>query len=411
MHEVIKRNLGYKIVSLLLAILFWLWVTNQNQASSQTLNGDQTLTVPLVTKNLPVNSMVMTKLPSVRVRLQGSNPSVNVKDLYAYIDLSGTTPGEHPYDVKMDPIPGVQIKELTPQQVTLHIDTVQEKMLPVQANISGSPAEGKEVGNPILKPSVVNVRGPGSVLSTLDKVVVEVNVSGATDTVSKSLPVLFRDKAGQVIFGPDPSIETLISSPGSVDMMIPIIAKGSASKMIPVRVISKGDPATGMVLRSLQAVPDRVQVWGTPEALKGFDGLNIGPVDLTGLTENKTFPISSDKVSLPAGVSFGPGTQFTVAATIGKAPQNKTFTGLSVTVKNIPNDLVFDGAPGNVDVTVNALPEILNTLTPDQISLWVDATGQVAGSHADTKVFWQLPPGVEMVTAPNVTYSLKAKPQ
>jgi len=408
MHEVLKRNLGYKIVSLLLAILFWLWVTNMG--STQTLSGDQTLNgVLLVTKNLPENSVVMTKIPSVRVRLQGTNPSINVKDLYTYVDLTGATPGEHQYEIKMDPIPGIQIVELTPKSVTLSIDTVQEKMLPVQSNISGSPAEGMEVGNPIIKPSVVNVRGPGSVLASLDKVVVEMNVAGATDSITKSLPVLFRDKQGQIIFGSDPSMETLVASPSSVDVIVPIMAKGSASKTIPLKVMSKGEPAAGMTLRSFLAVPDRVQVWGTPEALKSVDAINLGTVDITGLTENKTFQITPDKVSLPNGVSYGPGTSFTVVASIGKAPQSKIMTGIPVEVKNIPSNLIIDQAPGKIDVTVKAIPEVLDKLTASQILLWVDANGQVAGSYADVKVFWQLPPGVDLISVPNISYSLKTK--
>lgn len=409
MHEVFKRNLGYKIVSLLLAILFWLWVTNTSTGSNVSLDGDQPLTVPLITKNLPANSVVMTKLPPVRVRLQGTNPSVNVKDLVAYVDLSGTTPGEHNYPIKMDAIPGIQIMELNPQSVTLNIDTVQEKMLPVQANVSGTPAEGKEAGNLIIKPSIVNVRGPGSILVTLDKVIVNVNIAGASDSFTKSLPVLFRDKKGEIIFNPDPSIETLTASPSSVDVIVPIIAKGSASKTIPIKVSGKGDPAAGMSLRSLQVVPDRVQVWGTTDALKGLDVLDLGTVDLTGLTEDKSIQIAGDKVSLPSGVTFEPGTSFTVVASIGKSAQSKTITGVPVSVKNISGDLVLDQAPGNVDVTVEGVPEVLNALTANQIILWVDATGQAAGTHSDVKAFWQLPSGVRMVSVPNVSYSLKAK--
>ncbi|AHF06049.1 CdaR family protein [Desulfitobacterium metallireducens] len=407
MNEVWKRNLGYKIVSLLLAILFWLWVTNS--PSTQTLIGDQTLTVPLVTKNLPVNSMVMTKLPSVRVRLQGTNSSVNVKDLYAYVDLTGTTPGEHQYTIQMDAIPGIQIVELTPQTINLTIDTVQEKMLPVQTNISGTPAEGMQVGEPIIKPSVVNVRGPGSVLAGLDKVVVEMNVAEATDSITKSLPILFRDKQGQSIFGPDPSIQTLIASPSSVEVIVPIMAKETASKTIPLTVTSQGEPAVGMSLRSLQTIPDRVQVWGKPEALKDFDVLTLGTVNITGLAEDKTFQIPSDKVSLPAGISLSPGTTFNVLASIGKAPQSKTMTGMTVDVRNIPSALVLAQVPNKVDITIEAIPEVLDTLTASQISLWVDASGQAEGSYENVKAFWQLPSGVKMTSTPNVSYSLKAK--
>ncbi|MEA4900695.1 YbbR-like domain-containing protein [Desulfitobacterium sp.] len=409
MHEVLKRNLGYKIVSLLLAILFWLWVTNTNTTPTQTLNGDQTLTVTLVTKNIPSNSIVMTKLPSVRVRLKGNNPSVNVNDLYTYVDLSGADPGEHQYTIQMDPIPGVQIVELTPKTVNLTIDTVQEKMLPVQANITGTPAEGLMAGEPIIKPSIVNVRGPGSVLAGLDKVTVEMSIAEATESVTKSLPIMFRDKQGQSIFSSAPNMETLFASPGSVEVIVPIMAKDAASKTIPVSIKSEGEPAVGMNLRSLQAVPDRVQVWGKPGDLNAINALDLGTVSIAGLSENKTFQINSEKVNLPAGVSMSSGTNFTVVASIGKAAQTKTLTDMNVEVRNIPNELVLDQPPGKIEITVEAIPEILNQLTAGQILLWVDAAGQAEGSHSDVKVYWQLPSGVKMISTPSVSYSLKVK--
>jgi len=408
MNEMLKRNLGYKVISLVLAILFWLWVTSTSQGASKTLDRDQVLTIPLVAKNLPANSIIMTKLPSVRVSFQGVNPSVNVKDLYAYVDLTGSKPGEQEYEIKMDPIPNIK-SELSPNRVNLQLDTVQEKMLPVQLNLIGVPAEGKEVGEAILKPDVVNVRGPGTLLASVDKVLVEVSVAGATETVQVSRPILLRDKAGQAIFGPDPSVETLTANPGTVDIIIPILSKGLGNKMIPIKVLSKGTPAEGMIVRSLQTVPDGVQVFGTPEALKGFDMLNIGPVDLTGITEDKTFEISSDRVSLPNGVSFGAKTNFTVIAKVGKAVQTKTLTGIPVVIKNVPTDLEVEQAVTKLDITVQALPEVLDKLTADQISLWVDASGLLAGNHPDSKVFWQLPAGVEMTSVPRVTFSLKAK--
>jgi hypothetical protein len=58
---------------------------------------------------------------------------------------------------------------------------------------------------------------------------------------------------------------------------------------------------------------------------------------------------------------------------------------------------------------VEGLPDILKDVASTQIQLWVDATGQVAGTYANTKVYWQLPPGVIMPTTPQVNYSLKAK--
>lgn len=406
MREMFKQNLGYKIISLVLALLFWLWVTNQG--SAQGLYGDQSYTLPLVLRNQPSNIIVMTKLPAIHVRLQGNNPNVNVKDLFAYVDLSGSTPGEHSYVIKMDPQPQIKILDLQPQNLTLQLDSVQEKTLPVHVNLSGTPADGFQAADPIVRPQVVNVRGPGSILSVLDKAIVEVSLTGANATIQNPLPVLFRDKNGHPVYGPDPSVNVLTASPNTVDVIVTIQPKGLASKDIPLKVTTKGTPAKGMVLKSITPSPPSVIVYGTPAALKGFDALNLGPVDISNLGVDKVFPIASDKVSLPTGVSFGMSMTFNLVAQIGQGPIEKTISGLPVTVKNLALGVDQDQPIKPLTVTIRGLPDAVNAVMPDQIQLWVDASGLAPGSYPNTRVYYQLPPGIEMVIPPEATLSLKA---
>ena len=406
MHNLFRRNLGVKIISFLFAILFWLFV--MSQGTTDMLTGEQQ-TIPLVARGVPQNMVLMSGLPSVRVRLQGINPSANIKDLYAQIDLSGGAPGELTYDIKVNPPAGTRVVDIQPANIKLTLDTVQEKTVSVGAIVTGNPAEGYQLGTPYTKPSAVNVRGPSSILGALDKVTVEISATGATGTIQVSRPVSFRDKEGKPIFGPDPSADILSSYPSSVDVIAPVMTKGLSSKMIPLKVTSNGTPAQGKVLRSLVASPPSVQVLGTTKALQGFDALNLGPVDISNLTEDKTFQIPVNKVTLPSGVSFQDGTTLSVIAQIGAGTIQKKISGVVVEVRNIGTGLVINKPAPPVDIEVEGLSDILNPLTPDQIQLWVDATGQVAGSYADAKVYWQLPSGVTMPTAPQVSYSLKAQ--
>ncbi|KLU60931.1 YbbR-like protein [Peptococcaceae bacterium CEB3] len=406
MREMFKRNLGYKIVSLILAVLFWLWVNNQT--SVQGIYGDQTLTIPLVLRNQPSNIMVMTKLPEVHVRLKGNNPSINVKDLYAYVDLAGSGPGKHNFAVQMDPQPQIRMLDLEPSTVTLQLDSVQEKALPVHVDLTGTPAEGYQAGQPMVKPASVNVRGPGTILNELNKAIVEVSLTGKKDTVVTSSPVLFRDKKGNPVYGPDPSVEVLSASPSSVDVVVPIQPQGLNSKDIPIHALAQGSPGGGMVLGSVVSIPGDVQVFGTAEALKGFDALKVGPVDVSGLTADKSFSISSDKITLPQGVSFAAPTTFNVLAQILPGPVEKTVSNVAVTVRNLAAGVEQAQAIPPISATLKGLPAALNSATAEQIQLWVDAGGLAPGKYPDTRVYWQLPPGVEMVGTPKVTLSLKA---
>ncbi len=406
LSQMLKRNLGYKIVSVFFALLFWLWVSNQ--VANEPLEVNQTLTVPLVTKGLPLNLIVMSKLPPVKVRLQG-NSGFNVKDLSAYVDLSGGTAGEHNYPVVMDTLPtGIKASEVQPLSLTLKLDVIQEKVLPVEVNISGSPGSGFVAGNPVVKPSAVNVRGPATLLNMLEKVTVDLSVTGATDSLQITRPVLFRDKFEKPVFGPDPTVDILLASPNNIEVIIPIRPVELASKMIPLKVTSTGTPAKGKALRSLLPVPSSVQIWGSLDSLKGIESISIEAVDITDLSADKAFQISVDKLSLPRGVSVVAGTNLTVVAQIGSGIIQKTLTGAVVAVKNVPTGLDLDPVILPIEVSVQGMPEVLKSLTPDQLQLWVDATGLAAGNYPNTKVYWQLPPGVEMVTVPQVTLNLKA---
>jgi len=203
-YDILRRNLGYKVISIVVAFLLWLWVTYSGSVNA--VHGEQDINIPLVIRNLPGNMIVMTKLPTVRVRIKSTNPSITVSELYAYVDLSNAQPGEQSYPISMEPILGVEVLEMSPQSVVLNIDTVEEKMVAVELSLQGKPAEGYVTGTPILTPSTVNVRGPSSILATLDKGIVELNIDGAKETVAVTKPVLFRDNAGQPIYGPDPTM-------------------------------------------------------------------------------------------------------------------------------------------------------------------------------------------------------------
>lgn len=405
MVTILRRNLGVKLLSFIFAIFFWLFV--MNQGTSDKLIPDQTLTVPLVVSNLPSNMVVMSQLPLVSVRFQGINPSANIKDIYAQIDLTGGTAGERSYTIKVNAPTGTNVVDVQPASIKLLLDSVQEKTVPVQVTMSGNPADGFQVGTPIVRPSAVNVRGPSSIVSNLDKVTAEVSLAGANDTVQVSRPISFRDKAGKPIFGPNPSVDILTAFPSSVDVIVPVVPKGLSSKMVPLKVTTTGTVPQGKVLRSLLPSPSSVQVSGTPQALKGFDSLNLGPIDLSSLTEDKTFLIPLDKVTLPSGVSFLDGTTLSIIAQIGPGPIQKTMTGVPVQIRNLGKDLQVEQTIAPIDVVIEGLPDIVKNVTPDQIQLWVDASGQAAGSYPNTQVFWQLPPGITMPTTPQVNYSLK----
>lgn len=407
MRDIIRRNLGYKVVSLVLAIIFWLWITSQVEPTG--LFGKQTLNVPLVTYNQPPNLVVVSNIPTISVRLDNDKQSqgISVKDLFAYVDLQDAVAGEHSYQVFMDVPEGVKLEDISPKNVVLRLDTVKDKIVPVIVNVVGTPAGGFVAGQPLITPPVVNVRGPMSIVEKLENVVVDVNVSGMKESMEGFRPVTFKDIQGKGIFAPDPNLDSLKSFPDTVEVVVPIYPKGTASKTVPLKVASTGVPAQGSALRMLAPLPSQVQLLGEEEALKGIQYISLGTVDVSGLSSNKVVDISLSSIKLPEGVSFSEGTKLSVMIYIGPSSIEKIIKGIPVGINNIPQGLTAEAIP-SIDLKVTGYPDILDDLKPGDITAWVDASDLKAGTYSDTIVHWKAPSGVAILNVPKVELVLKS---
>lgn len=405
MRDILKRNLGYKIVSLVLAIAFWIWITSQTEPLG--LFGKTTINVPLVIYNQPSNLVVISDIPSISVSLDNSNQTINVKDLFAYVDLKDALAGEHSFEVKMDVPEGVKLEEISPAYAVIRLDTVKDKIVPVNIQMTGTPADGFVAGEPIITPPVVNVRGATSILENLNSVEVEVDISEMKESMRVARPVTFKDVEGKGIFAPDPNLESLQSFPNNVEVIVPIYPKEAAMKTVPLRVTTRGVPAEGMVVRLLAPLPAQVQLVGDEEALKGIQFVNLGTVDVRGLTANKVVEIPANSITLPEGVSFSEGTKLSVMITIGPSSVNKTINNIPVLIKNVPQGLTAETIPA-ISLTVSGYSDVLEALKPGDITAWVDASGLLAGTHSNITVFWEAPSGVAMVNVPKVNLVLNS---
>jgi len=406
MREVLRRNLGYKIVSLVLAIIFWLWITSQADSA---LFKDHAY-VQLITRNQPSNMVIVSKIPpSITVRID--NPQgVSIEDLVAYVDLKDvTTPGEHTFQVMLDKKPeGVRIVSMSPGSVTLTLDLVKDKIIPVTALITGKPASGFTAGEPLITPSVVNVRGPASILDKLESAVVDVDISDRKENYRVPRPVRYEDTKGEGIFGSDPNLESLNSFPDTVEVIVPIFASELASKSVPLKVTAEGQPASGMELKMISPVPAQVQLLGDPEILKGIEYVNLGRVNIAGITANKTINIPLSSVTLPKGVAFSEGTKLSVLVYVEPSPISRTIKAVSVEIKNLAEGLTAK-AITPIDITVKGSPSVLNALKPEDFSAWVDASGLQAGTHEGMDVYWNVPTGVSVISIPKVELILESK--
>jgi YbbR domain-containing protein len=169
----------------------------------------------------------------------------------------------------------------------------------------------------------------------------------------------------------------------------------------------KGAVATGYWISRVTTDPVAVQVQGTPETLAPVDRIDTAPIDVTGLTANKSFRVP---LLLPEGVTPLQPTDATVGITVIPLTGTRPFPVVAVQVTGASAGLAGDTDPTTVSVVVAGPSAALAALGPTDITATVDAGGRGAGSFT-ADVVLRAPPGVTIVSVQpaRVTVTMRLK--
>lgn len=181
------RNLSLQILSVLMALLLWVYVTNEQNPLDERL-----FNVALHVRGTP-DGVVVAGLPAtVNVRVQGSRgqlTGLTSGDFQAWVDLSGIVSGENDLSVNVNSPPGVRVMQVSPSRVRIQADRMVEKRVPVEVTVKGVPLAGYNIMPATTEPPVVQLKGPGRLVNPVSRVTVAVDVQDATGVVEKTVPL------------------------------------------------------------------------------------------------------------------------------------------------------------------------------------------------------------------------------
>src|SRR5579871_2795656 len=158
--QFLLRNLSLRILAVLIALGLWFFV-NAGQREAQA-----NLLVPVEYRGLPTGLTITNRRPDfVSLSISGPRTLLSLLDpgrLTVRMDLRGLTPGQA--ELKITPemfrIPRqTTIDRIVPSQITLDVDQIMTRELPVRLSINGQVASGLAVGSIDIKPPVVSVTG------------------------------------------------------------------------------------------------------------------------------------------------------------------------------------------------------------------------------------------------------------
>ncbi len=198
-RDYLLRNIGLKIASLFLALLFYAHVVTDQQRESQ-------IAVQVTLTGLS-DTLAVIGHPPARV---GFKVRGKWKDLirlglttrFLTVDLANASPGRFQRtisveDVRERAIPAELTRSLDvtevvePRVVDLTIEPKRSRTVPVAARVVGSPAPDVEIdGRATVEPDTARVEGAASVVQALDTLyTLPVDITGEREKIQRQVPL------------------------------------------------------------------------------------------------------------------------------------------------------------------------------------------------------------------------------
>lgn len=184
------RHVGLKLLSIGVATLLWLVVTNDPVV-------ERALRVGLELQRAPVGVELVGDVPdAVAVRVRGTTSRLSglaPGDLSVVVDLDGVKPGRRQFALTPTQVTmpfGVEVIQITPASLALAFEATASVTVPVQPRLEGTPADGHSVTNVSVTPSQVRVLGPESAVRDLTTLFTEpVSLAQATQLVREVVTI------------------------------------------------------------------------------------------------------------------------------------------------------------------------------------------------------------------------------
>jgi YbbR domain-containing protein len=199
LRQLVTYNFALKLLSLLIAFGLWAFVNFGERDTEESLK------VPLELRNIPAHLMITSpRVDFIDLRVNGPRTllgRIDRKRLSIALDLNGIRPG--PAVFRVDPealnLPrGVKVLRINPAQITLELERVGHKSVPVRIRLVGKPPPDVQLGDTKVSPETVQVTGPVSDVEDVHVANTEpLDISNSTaGTLERELPL---ESAGEYL--------------------------------------------------------------------------------------------------------------------------------------------------------------------------------------------------------------------
>ena len=400
-------------LSVAISLVLWMYVISVVSPESDETFYD----IPVSYQNDVLDErglMIVSETPTVTLHLKGNRSDLNelnASNITILVDLAAIqTPGtqmlRYNYSFPANlPNNAFEVLSQTPNLLQLKVENKVKKAVPIQldymaTNVPEGYIADKEA--PLMDTAVVEVSGPESAVSQIEKAVIQVDLTNQKDSIMGAYTYVLCNEAGEPV-----DAQMVTTNVEEVNLTVKI----QMVKELPLvlNVVDGGGATKETCKIELQRETTTLWVSGSENKLKDLTEIELGTVNLADL-KAETNTLHFDIV-LPEGVTNMTGeTQVTAVITFPQLGTKKlTINKTQFRKAGVPEDAEVLWISEMVDVELRGPKDLIKNITEEDVIVTVDFTGEEPGtvSKVPQITFGDNYSGVGAMSATQITVALQ----
>lgn len=290
LRNMVQHNLLVKLCALAVAIALWLYVMNDQNPS---IDGEYS--IPVIIEGVPEGYRVQTVGDMVHIRVRGPRSlfvSADRNEFHARVNLSDFVEGEKMYPVDVSVPFGFELIGVTPDKISVALDSIVQKKFDVGLTVGGAPAAGVMVDGVEQMCGTTTVEGPRTVLERVAHVVAHISINGQASDFSVTTPLIAVNEDGREVSG-------VTLTPDTTEVKVRL-ARGLSRKVVAIKTRALSDLSPHLHLEEISAKPSRIEIAGREELLSGIDHIETEEFSLADVKQTESRQV---RLRLPEGVT------------------------------------------------------------------------------------------------------------
>jgi YbbR domain-containing protein len=277
--------------------------------------------------------------------------------------------GENTIPVKIVATPkNIRVENSTGSQyfIKVNLDSLATKSVPIKIDIVGNAKEGFGYLSAVTKPSEMLVKGPESIVNSVDSVSGQIDINDNSSSVNKSIVIRPLDSQGN-------EVKNVNLERNVVDVTVPI----KPAKDVPIVIRTTGSLAGNKIIKQMNPSYDRVTIIGEKKDIDKIKQIETVIYDVSKINSTYTDVLSLD---IPPGVDM-----FSDIKTVDVefVVENIVENTVRIPINMINAKDGYNYSMSHTDVTVNirGAQSVLSAFDSSTISAIVDVSNASEGQN------------------------------